>query len=320
MLAPIKADGNEGVSMTDHADWPALPYEEWAPTKKTLQMCAQMLGKARLALSPPQPEWLHACLYLDGRGLTTGAMPYRERLVVMGIDVYEGSLWVDESDGRRLVVPLGPDRSVADIWSDFLAGLTGLGIDVDIWDKPQEIADVTPLSENTHDCTMVLEHAQRFYRVLATIDGVFERYRSHFFGRSGVQFWWGAFDLTVLLFNGRHNTAPDDRGYIMRYDLDAEHMNAGFWPGGDDAPQACFYAYLVPRPDGCDTAPIEPEHAGWVEAMGEWMMPYDAVRACEDPARAVADFLSSVYRVALTQGGWDREAYEYRRPAPLARG
>ena len=305
--------------MTEHAAWPALPYEQWAPTKKTLQMCAQMIGKARLALAPPQPEWLHSCLFLDGRGLTTGAVPFGEQLVSMGIDVYDASLWIHASDGRHAAVALGPDRCVADIWSDFTRELAGMGIDADIWPKPQELPDATPFSENTHDCTFVLEDAQRFYRVLATLDGIFEEFRSRFFGRSSIQFWWGACDFAVLLFNGKRTAAPDDLGYIMRYDLDAEHMNAGFWPGDDNAPQAGFYGYLVPRPDGCENAPIEPEHAGWVEAMGEWMMSYDAVRTCDDPRQALLDFLGSVYGVAVTQGGWDAEAYQYVAPPASAR-
>ena len=62
--------------MTDHADWPALPYGEWAPTKKTLHLVVQMLGKAKLALAPPQPEWLHVPLFLGARGFATGPMPY----------------------------------------------------------------------------------------------------------------------------------------------------------------------------------------------------------------------------------------------------
>ena len=302
----------------EHPAWPALPYEDWAPTKKILQMCAQMIGKARLALAPPQPEWLHASLFLDGRGLGTGAMPYGERIVSMGIDVYQGCLWIDVSGGLRATVPLGPDRCVADIWADFESRLAELGIDVRIAEKPQELADVTPFSRNTRDRTFVAEHAQRFHQVLSAIDGVFEEFRSTFFGRSGVQFWWGAFDLAVLLFSGRHETAPDDRGYIMRYDLDAEQMNAGFWPGDDNAPQPALYAYLYPRPDGCETAPVEPEHAGWVEAMEEWMLPYDAVRTCDDPRQAILDFLDSVYRVAVTQGGWDRADHEYVRPPASA--
>jgi len=300
--------------MTEHAEWPALPYEEWAPTKKTLQMCAQMLGKTRLSLSPPRPEWLNTCLLLDARGFTTGPMPADTRVVTMGIDVFDGTLWIRASDGRQADVPLSPGRCVADIWADFRFALADLDIAVDIWEKPQEIADTTAFSENRHDCTIDLGHAQRFHRVLASLNGVFEEFRSQFFGRSSVQFWWGAFDFAVLLFNGKHAPAPDDRGYIMRYDLDAEHMNAGFWPGDDNAPAAGFYAYLVPRPDGCETAPVEPEHAGWVEAMGEWMMSYETVRQCDDPGRAVLDFLTSVYRVAITKGGWDAEQFAYSTP------
>jgi hypothetical protein len=305
--------------MTNEDAWPALPYEEWAPTKKTLQMCAQMLGKARLALAPPQPEWMHACLYLDPHGFTTGPMPCGSRVVSMGIDVFLGEMWIRESDGEETAVSIAPDRSVADIWADLKIELADLGVEPDLWQKPQEIADTTPFAANTHDCVFVPEHAQRFHRVLCSLDGVFEEFRSGFFGRSGVQLWWGAFDFAVLLFNGKHLPAPEDKGYIMRYDLDAAHFNAGFWAGDDTAPAAGFFAYLVPRPDGCETAPIEPEHAGWVEAMGEWMMSYDTVRECDDPRKAILDFLGSVYRVAVTQGGWDAEALSYRKPAPSLR-
>jgi len=277
-------------------------------------MCAQMLGKTRLALAPPAPEWLHTCLYLDARGFTTGPMPYGERVAAAGIDVFDAAMWIDTSDGRRARIALGHDRCVADVWAEYSAALKSLGIEARISEKPQETSDTTPFSDNRHDCTLDSDHAQRFHRVLTSVNGVFEEFRSRFFGRTGVQFWWGAFDFAVLLFNGKHSVAPDDKGYIMRYDLDAEHLNAGFWPGDDSSPGAIFYGYLVPRPDGCDVAPMQPEHASWVEAMEEWILPYDAVRTCDDPRRALLDFLGSVYDVAVTQGGWDAEAFEYTAP------
>ena len=142
-------------------------------------------------------------LFLDARGFATGPMPYGFRTVSMGVDVFESALSVAASDGGAATVPLGPDRCVADIWSDFGDALDGLGIELDLWEKPQELADVTPFSQNTQDCTFVAEQAQRFHRVLSSVNGVFEEFRSPFFGRSGVQFWWGSFDLAVLLFNGR---------------------------------------------------------------------------------------------------------------------
>ncbi len=300
--------------------WPELRWADWGPTKKTLQMCAQMLGKTRVALDPPQPEWLHTCLYLDGRGFVTGPVPKGGGLLTVHIDVYNAVIRLELSDGRRTSVPLAPARCVADIWSDYREALTRLGVQAEIWEKPQELADTTPFSENRHDCVFDPEASQRFYRLLAAIHPVFDEFRSPFFGRTSVQFWWGAFDYAVLLFDGRPAAAPDDRGYIMRYDLDAGHLNAGFWPGDEDNPPN-FYAYIHPRPDGCETARVEPAaHVGWVEAMGEWMLPYDVVRASPDPCAMLRTFLDSVYEVAVDRGGWDAEAHRYTLPVPAPRG
>lgn len=305
---------------TDPTAWPALPYPEWAATKKTLHMYAQMLGKARLALAPPQPEWLNASLRVDARGLTTGAMPWRDRLVEMALDVHDAALRVRVSGGRERNVPLHGGRCVADVWEDLGRALSDLSIALDVWEKPQEVADTTYFSRNRHDCAFDAAQARRFLDVLASVQGVLEEFRAPFFGRSGVQFWWGSFDLTVLLFNGRKVEPPHDRGYIMRYDLDAEHLNAGFWPGDDNAPQAAFYGYLVPRPPGCETAPMEPANAGWVEEMGMWLLPYDAVRESPDPRRTLLGFLNSVYALALDLGAWDAQAHEYELPTPAPRG
>jgi Family of unknown function (DUF5996) len=317
---PCTANSEQGASMSEHADWPELCYEEWAPTKKTLHMVSQMIGKAKLALVPPQPEWLHARLELDGHGFTTGPLPYGSRVATIGIDVFTSTLWIRVSNGRGADVPLGPTRCVADIWGGFQAALAGLDLELDIWEKPQEVADVTPFSQDTHDCTLVPEHAQRFHPILSSTNAVFEEFRAQFFGRSGVQFWWGSFDLAVLLFSGRKISAPSDRGYIMHYDLDAEHFNAGFWAGDDNASQPGFYAYVFPRPVGCEMARIEPHCAGWVEEMGEWLIPYEAVRTCADPRQAILDFLGAAYRVATTLGGWDAVAHEYVRPPASRRG
>lgn len=294
--------------------WPALPYEAWAPTKKTLQMCAQMLGKARLAMSPPLPEWLHTCLYIHPRGFTTGAMPHGDGVVEMRLDVFAPAIVVEVSDGRTSVVPID-GRCVADIWRDLGGTLDALGVDIDVWEKPQEIADTTSFSANTHDCVLHASQAQAYHRLLCMLDGIFEEFRSGFFGRTSVQFWWGAFDFAVLLFSGEHAVAPDDRGYIMRYDLDAEHLNAGFWPGDDASPNPGFYAYIHPRPDGCETARMEPEHAAWVDAVGEWILPYDAVRESDDPRALVLAFLRSALRAAEELGGWDALDHAYTPPA-----
>jgi hypothetical protein len=304
--------------MNDQA-WPALPYAEWAPTKKTLHMVTQMVGKARLALAPPQPEWLHACLYLDARGFTTGAIPYGTCVITILIDLRESAIVLDRDDGRRARVELGPARPVAAIWADFRDALAALDIEADMWDKPQELVEPSLFSLNVVDRTFDAPQARTFHRVLCAIDGAFEEFRSNFFGRTGVQFWWGSFDFCVLIFNGKHLPGPQHRGHIMRYDLDAEQMNAGFWVGDDGSPEAGFFAYIVPQPAGCDLAPIEPSHAGWQGPKNEWTMSYESVRTSDDPQKAIRDFLTSVYRFAITGGGWDADTQLYAKPVPFQR-
>ena len=299
--------------------WPALRYADWAPTRRTLHMVSQMVGKARLALVPPRPEWLHAGLFLDPRGLTSGAVPFGSVVLAIGIDVFDSALWIRVSDGRETSLPIGPDRSVAAIWADFRAALARLGLELDLWDKPQELGDVRRFADNTADRAIEPEHAQRFHRLLCSIDGAFETFRSPFFGRSEIRFWWGSFDFAVLLFTGAHVTPPDDRGYIMRYDLDAQAMSAGFWPGDDDTPEPRLYAYLSPPPDGCERAPIEPAHAQWAESMAEWILPWEQVRSTADPGATIGAFLRSVERFAVTDGGWNAEAHRYVTPPPAPR-
>ena len=55
--------------------WPKLPVEEWQPTRDTVHMWTQIVGKTRLALTPPLNHWWNSTLYVSARGLTTSLMP-----------------------------------------------------------------------------------------------------------------------------------------------------------------------------------------------------------------------------------------------------
>ncbi|HEV8105354.1 MAG TPA: DUF5996 family protein, partial [Gaiellaceae bacterium] len=50
---------------------PPLPLEEWEPTKDTLHLWVQIVGKVKMASLPPKNHWWHVPLYVDVRGLTT---------------------------------------------------------------------------------------------------------------------------------------------------------------------------------------------------------------------------------------------------------
>jgi hypothetical protein len=71
-----------------------------------------------------------------------------------------------------------------------------------------------------------------------------------------------------------------------------------------------FYSYTYPEPAGFREAKVRPDPAFFSEALGEFILPYDAVRTAADPDRALLDFLQSTYDAAATAAEWDREALE----------
>jgi hypothetical protein len=44
--------------------------------------------------------------------------------------------------------------------------------------------------------------------------------------------------------------------------------------------------------------------------LGEFILPYDTVRAAAEPDALLLDFLSTTYSAAAEAGGWDRAALE----------
>jgi len=303
--------------------WPPLSRTgAWPASQSYVHLVTQMMGKLCLALSPSQPEWSHASLALGARGLTTGALPWGHRSVEVALDVVDGTLDVLASDGSRRRIPILPARSIADIWADFRGALDALGVEARMWDKPQELADSTPFSIDRRERTYDRPPVASWFAALTAIHNVFDEWRSPFFGRTDLGFWWGAFDMTLMVFSGRRATPRTGANFIMRFDLDAESVAIGFWPG-DAEHEAMFYAYIVPEPPGCSVLPLQPAAAGWVAEMSEWVLPYEAVRSGPDPRSVLLAFMDTVYAAAGSLAGWDLAAYRYERPprpAPAAAG
>jgi hypothetical protein len=297
--------------------WPQLPSAAWAPTKRSLHLYAQMLGKLRLALAPHQPNFTFTALALTARGFTTGLMPYGNLGLSVSVDVFAAEMIVELSDGRERRIRLVEPCTVAHIFGELHRALDTFGVPVSLSPIPQEIADLTPLDRDERPAVFDTAAAQRWHAVVMATNSVFDRWRSHFGGRMGLYLWWGAFDFSVMLFSGKHVPAPADRGYLIKYDLDAEMMNAGFYPG-DDANPPIFYGYIFPQPAACSTIPIAPEGAAWSEKAGEWILPYETVTASPDPAKLVTDFLDAIYSACGSAAGWNHAELTYVRP-PLRR-
>jgi hypothetical protein len=313
MIGQTDRDDRSGAS-SPAADWPTLERTAaWAATQDDLHLLTQMLGKVRLGLAPPLPEWSHTSLALNPRGLTTGALPWQNGSLEATLDLADGAIRVSTSDGRTESIVVAPARPIADVWTDLRSALDGLGVEVDLWDKPQERTDITPFSEDRRPRELDPTLAASWFALLTELNGLFDEWRSPFFGRSSVSFWWGGFDFTVELFNGRHTTPREGLDYLMRYDLDAELLSLGFWPGTNKQ-EARFFGYIAPEPIDCARYPMDVATAAWASTMGEWVLPYRVVRASDDRHAVLRKFMDTVLRAARDLGGWDLDALTYVRP------
>jgi hypothetical protein len=294
-------------------NWPDIDVANWAATKRSLHLYTQMLGKIRVALSPPQPNWMFTRLVFTARGLTTGVIPFDGITLEVTLDVFASQIQVRTNRGAQQDIDLVPARTVADVYHALNQALKNVGVPHVISPIPQEVPDTTPFPDDTREASYDPGEVQRWFRAASSAAAVFERWRSHFFGRSGIQLWWGAFDVALILFNGRHASPPTDRGYLMKYDLDAELMNAGLYFGDAHTPPF-FYGYIFPQPAGAPAMSIAPAQASWSSALGEWVLPYDAVRTAQDPDAMIQAFLDSIYGHCLTKCGWERADCSYDPP------
>ncbi|GGD55272.1 DUF5996 family protein [Aurantiacibacter arachoides] len=295
--------------MTDTTIWPAIPYAPWHDTCAALHLYAQIVGKYRLAHSPWVNHSWHATLYVDADGLTTGLVPDGPGITVR-FDLRRHRVTASCASGQSAQFPLAP-MSVAQFdarFKDMIATLGGLP---DYHGQPNELAHATPFAHDTAPRPWDAEAVSRFHTALTRIEPVFARFRTGFIGKvSPVHLFWGSFDLAVTRFSGR--AAPPHPGgipnlpdAITREAYSHEVSSAGFWPGGGGIEEPCFYSYAYPVPAGFAEQGVAPAAARFDQGLGEFVLPYEAVRTAADPEATLLQFLQGTFDAAARLGGWD---------------
>ena len=304
------------IAPVQPARWPELaPTAAWADTLATLHRWVQIIGKIRMEKTPLVNHWWNVPLYVTPRGLTTSPIPHRGHRFQIDLDLLDHRLHVTSSWGEARAFALEP-MSVAAFYRRLFGALEELGIDARIWTLPVEIADpVVPFPDDEAHAAYDADAVARFWRALLQADRVFSDFRARFLGKvSPVHFFWGAFDLAVSRFSGREapphpGGAPHLGAWVMEEAYSHEVSSAGFWPGGEIG-EAAFYAYAYPAPDGFEASAVEPEAAAYHAGLGEFILPYEAVRTAGDPDAALLAFLQTTYAAAADLADWDRRALE----------
>jgi hypothetical protein len=295
--------------------WPPLGFDAWRDTCATLHLWTQVVGKVRLVQTPWTNHSWHVPLYVTARGLTTSAIPHGMRSFSIEFDFIDHALRAETSDGGSRTLALRA-RAVADFYADVMAMLSDLGVPVRIRTMPNEIPDAIPFERDRTHAAYDAQAANRFWRALVQVDRVFKVFRARFVGKcSPVHFFWGSFDLAVTRFSGREapphpGGVPNMPDWVAREAYSHEVSSAGFWPGNATFPEAVFYSYAYPDPKGFRDARVEPAAGRFDATLGEFVLPYDAVRASADPDATLLAFLQSTYEAAARTAGWDRAALE----------
>ena len=295
--------------------WPELSLASWRATRDTLHMWTQVVGKTLLARSPAQNHWWHTALRVSARGLASPSLVDGERTFDVELDFLDHMLSVRTSDGRARSMPLVP-RTVRSFYEEYMALLHALDLDVRIWPMPVEVPDPTPLDQDEARHEYDAGAAHRFWQVLRRCDAVFRDLAASYVGKqSPVHFFWGSFDLAATRFSGRRAPERPGADRVTREAYSHEVISFGFWPGGATpsgvrVDEPVLYAYAAPEPDGFRDSIVLPAAAHYDPRLGEFLLPYEAVRVAGDPAAEVRAFCESAYEAGATLGGWDRAALE----------
>jgi Family of unknown function (DUF5996) len=307
--------------------WSDIPFEIWRETFSALHLYTQIVGKYRLAHTPWVNHSWHATFYVNARGLTTSPVPDGPGGVEILFDLLDHRVVGEASDGRIGEFDLAP-MPVADFHARFAALLGELGGDPSFSGIPNEIPNPIPFVKDLDHRPYDRDAVRRFFLAMLSVDFVLKRFRTAFLGKvSPVHLFWGSFDLAVTRFSGR--SAPVHPGGIpalpdevTREAYSHEVSSAGFWPGGGGIDFPAFYSYAYPTPPGFANSTVAPADAYFDARLGEFILPYDAVRRADDPEECLMAFLESTYEAAASLGNWDRGALECprgmpRRPRPI---
>lgn len=296
-------------------EWPDIPWPEWRTTCTALHLWCQIAGKYRLAHTPWLNHSWHATLYVTPRGLTTGPVFDGGRAISVDFDFQDHAVVVSSDSGVHESFRLHA-MSVAAFLSSLQAAVGKAGGSFDIHGSPSELDPAVPFAEDTRSHPYDAPAVARFHHALLSSVRVFSRFRTGFTGKaSPVHLFWGALDLAVTRFSGR--PAPPHPGGIpnlpdavTREAYSHEVSSAGFWAGGAGVDEPMFYSYAYPTPAEFRSRPVRPAAARWDDRLGEFLLPYEAVRMAADPEAMLMEFLQSTYEAAADTAAWDRAALE----------
>jgi Family of unknown function (DUF5996) len=291
---------------------PDIPYPAWEPTKTTIHLYSQIVGKIALRSSALRNHWWNCTLKPTARGVRTERLRANGVSFDIELDFVDHQAIVRASEQDEVTFRLRDGLSVAEFHSSLQDVLRALGISVRILAKPYGVAGLTtPFAQDRAHASYDAVAVRRWWDVIRWSSDVFERFASEFAGKQGpVQLFWHGFDLALGRYSGKLAGGPPKADPVEREAYSHEVIAFGFWAGDQNVPAPTYYTYTAPEPPTLTTFALRPDGAAWNPAGSGHMgtVPYDVIRSSADPDAALLDFLHSAYDAGALAAGWDRAA------------
>jgi hypothetical protein len=293
--------------------WPLLSYPDFAATQHLLHMGLQAVGKLKLK-EPFEPQWAEIPLWLSGRGLTTGPIPYSKGAYEVTVDLISHRVGCATSWGFSGHYDLA-SMSVAEFVERLFDILGKAGINATINLKPQEVPNVIPFDNDTvrrpYDPKMV----NAWWRILLSTLRVMQVFHGRFKGKTQpIGLMWGTLDIRDVRYNGKPASPGEKADYIRRNAMNEELIEVGWWSGSAAYPKPAFYSFTYPQPKEIERAKVSPASSRWDSAMGVFLFDYDDLRKSKDPDGDLLSFFESTYHAGAEKADWDPHLVSSGKP------
>ncbi len=291
---------------------PTLKYDQWVDSRTTIHLILQIIGKAKLKLTPRKNHWWYITLHPSSRGISTYNIPLQEGLETLDIhfDITERAVILQSSDGMIIEIDLSSSPTVASFYASFMSALEKFALRPVFVTTPLDMSVKEPFDQITNCHHYDWDSIGEFWKTMCWNRDVFQEFSGRFYGKTcPVHIYWHSLDLTVTRFSGKRLPSDGKKsGRLLERDTYShEQISFGFWAGDPKVPQPMYYSYTFPAPEGLDQEPLSPEKAGWIDSNGSPMasLSYQTVRESEDPRSSLLEFLESSYQAGAKRAGWD---------------
>lgn len=283
-----------------------LTYRTWRGTCDALHMLTQMMGKVKLEILDPQPEWQQVVLEAAPNGFTTGLIETHDGGFEILLSIDGMRMEATAVSGEHATFALESGMSISDCYVQFQAMLQAIGHPCEINPVPQEMFTETPFPDLTDPIEFDADSAQRFFEHFLFARDALSEFAAPFRGKKiPPSLFWGTFDMSTALFSGKPCPYQGEGSLIERVAFDEQFIEFGFWPGDVNTDEPAFFALAYPFLERGSSDDIGLAEAYYDPHASEYFLRLEDALGYVDPKAAVLKFCRDAFQTVAKQQVWE---------------